>query len=98
RLPRQYWFAVQPHRNRAVGIGELQSVSAITSGRTQTKVFVCGRLAGEASGAKLFRRSSLEPLVRLGIPNSAEGSVVFGTRPGAGNFPAGASRARDRQV
>ena len=34
--------------------------------------------------------------VRLGVPNSAESTVVFRTRPGAGNFLAGARRAGNR--
>ena len=58
----------------------------------------CGRLAGEASAAELFRCSGMEPHVRLGVSDSIESAVVFRARPGAGNFPAGADGAGNRQV
>src|SRR6185369_6986255 len=98
QLSRQYWPAIQPDCDLAVGTGKLQSFSSRQGPGAQEKVGGCGRLAGEASGAELFRCSRLEPHVRLGVSDPVESAVVFRAGSGTGNFPAGADGEGNRQA
>ncbi len=80
------------------GLGNFNLLLRAQGSRAPEEVGGRGGLAGDASGGEFFRRSRLEPLVRLGVPNPAEGALVFRTGSGTGNLSAGAGRARDRKV